>query len=78
MQRILRIRDWMAWLQRRSLFMTTESPDRRQTMEQEMTVQELIALMNAWEGDFILQIELKEDDANGNRKEISDGSRRSL
>jgi hypothetical protein len=58
--------------------MTTESPDRRQTMEQEMTVQELIALMNAWEGDFILQIELKEDDANGNRKEISDGSRRSL
>lgn len=58
--------------------MTTESPDRRQTMEQEMTVQELIALMNAWEGDFILQIELKEDDANGNRKEISDGSRRNL
>ena len=58
--------------------MTTESPDRWQTMEQEMTVQELIALMNAWEGDFILQIELKEDDANGNRKEISDGSRRSL
>ena len=58
--------------------MTTESPDRRQTVEQEMTVQELIALMNAWEGDFILQIELKEDDANGNRKEISDGSRRSL
>lgn len=47
-------------------------------MEQEMTVQELIALMNVWEGDFILQIELKEDDANGNRKEISDGSRRSL
>ena len=45
--------------------MTTESPDRRQTMEQEMTVQELIALMNAWEGDFVLQIELKEDDANG-------------
>ena len=47
-------------------------------MEQEMTVQELIALMNAWEGDFILQIELKGDDANGNRKETSDGSRRSL
>ena len=47
-------------------------------MEQEMTVQELIALMNAWEGDFIIQIELKGDDVNGNRKEISDGSRRSL
>lgn len=47
-------------------------------MEQEMTVQELIALMNVWEGDFILQIELKEDDANGNRKETSDRSRRSL
>ena len=47
-------------------------------MEQEMTVQELIALMNAWEGNFILQIELKEDDVNGNRKETSDGSRRSL
>lgn len=47
-------------------------------MEQEMTVQELIALMNAWEGDFILQIELKEDDTDGNRKETSDRSRRSL
>ena len=46
-------------------------------MEQEMTVQELIALMNVWEGDFIIQIELKEDDANGNRKETSDRSRRS-
>ena len=58
--------------------MTTESPDRRQTMEQEMTVQELIALTNACEGDFILQIELKEDDANGNQKETSDGSGRSI
>lgn len=32
-------------------------------MEQEMTVQELIALMNGGEGDFIIQIELKEGDA---------------
>lgn len=47
--------------------MTTESPDRRQTMEQEMTVQELIALMNAWEGDFILQIELKEQSGDMSR-----------
>lgn len=30
-------------------------------MEQEMTVEELIALMNASEGDFMIQIELKED-----------------
>ena len=47
-------------------------------MEQEMTVQELIALVNAWKGDFILQIELKEGDADGKRNEISDGSRRNL
>lgn len=58
--------------------MTAERADRRQAMEQEMTVQELIALVNAWEGDFILQIELKEDDADGKRNEISDGSRRNL
>lgn len=36
--------------------MTTESPDRRQTMEQEMTVQELIALMNAWEGTLFYRL----------------------
>lgn len=36
-------------------------------MEQEMTVQELIALMNAWEGDFILQIELKEQSGDMSR-----------
>lgn len=53
--------------------MTAERADRRQAMEQEMTVQELIALVNAWEGDFILQIELKEGDADGKRNEISDG-----
>jgi hypothetical protein len=58
--------------------MTAERADRRQVMEQEMTVQELIALVNAWEGDFIVQIELKEGDADGKRNEISDGSRRSL
>ena len=32
-------------------------------MEQEMTVKELIALMNDCEGDFMMQIELKEGDA---------------
>lgn len=58
--------------------MRAESPDRRQAMEQEMTVQELIALVNAGEGDFMIQIELKEDDADGKYKEISDGSRRTL
>ena len=41
-------------------------------MEQEMTVQELIALMNAWEGEFVLQIELKEDDAHERRNKTSD------
>ena len=30
-------------------------------MGQEMTVEELIALINASEGDFMIQIELKED-----------------
>ena len=34
-------------------------------MEQEMTVEELIALINASEGEFMIQIELKEDDVNG-------------
>ena len=32
-------------------------------MEQELTVKELIALMNDCEGDFMMQIELKEGDA---------------
>jgi len=30
-------------------------------MEQEMTVEELIALINASKGDFMIQVELKED-----------------
>ena len=30
-------------------------------MGQEMTVEELIALINASEGDFMIQIELQED-----------------
>lgn len=30
-------------------------------MEQEMTVKELIALINAWDGDFMIQVEIKED-----------------
>lgn len=42
-------------------------------MEQEMTVKELIALMNDCEGDFMIQIELKEGDANENRDKVSDG-----
>lgn len=41
--------------------MIQANPDRRQIMEQEMTVEELIALMDACEGDFMIQIELKED-----------------
>ncbi len=41
-------------------------------MEQEMTVKELIALMNDREGDFMIQIELKEGDANENRDKVSD------
>lgn len=41
-------------------------------MEQEMTVKELIALMNDCEGDFMIQIELKEGDVNENRDKVSD------
>jgi hypothetical protein len=37
-------------------------------MEQEMTMQELAAFINAQEGDFILRIELGEE-ADGNAKE---------
>jgi len=44
------------------------SPDRRQIMEQEMTVEELIALINASEGDFMIQVELKEDADEGREK----------
>ena len=41
-------------------------------MEQEMTVRELIALMNDCKGDFMIQIELKEGDANEKRDKVSD------
>jgi len=41
-------------------------------MEQEMTVKELIALMNDCKGDFMIQIELKEGDANEKRDKVSD------
>lgn len=41
-------------------------------MEQEMTVKELIALMNDCKGDFMIQIELKEGDANEKRDKDSD------
>lgn len=44
------------------------SPDRRQAMEQEMTVEELIALINTCEGDFMIQVELKEDADEGREK----------
>lgn len=37
-------------------------------MEQEMTVEELIALINASEGEFMIQIELKEDADEGRDK----------
>ena len=40
-------------------------------MEQEMTVKELIALMNDCEGDFMIQIELKEGDADEERDQNS-------
>lgn len=42
-------------------------------MEQEMTVKELIALMNDCEGDFMIQIELKEDEACEDRYKESAG-----
>lgn len=41
-------------------------------MEQEMTVKELIALMNDCEGDFMIQIELKEGEADEERDKYSD------
>ena len=41
-------------------------------MEQEMTVKELIALMNDCEGDFMIQVEVKEGDANEKRDKVSD------
>ena len=42
-------------------------------MEQEMTVKELIALLNGCEGDFMIQIEVKEGDACEERCKESDG-----
>ena len=41
-------------------------------MEEEITEKELIALMSAWEGDFLLQIKLKEDEADEKRSKDSD------
>ncbi len=41
-------------------------------MEQEMTVEELIALMNDCKDDFMIQIELKEGDASEKRDKVSD------
>ncbi len=38
-------------------------------MEQEMTIEELIALINTQEGDFIIQVENGEDEADGERKD---------
>ena len=37
-------------------------------MEQEMTVEELIALINANEGEFMIRVELKEDADEGRDK----------
>jgi hypothetical protein len=45
-----------------------ENRDRRQDMEQEMTVEELIALINASGDDFMIQIAVKED-ADGSREQ---------
>lgn len=42
-------------------------------MEQEMTVKELIALVNGCEGDFMIQVEIKEGDASEERYKESDG-----
>lgn len=42
-------------------------------MEQEMTVKELIALMNDCKGDFMIQIEVKEGNAYEERCKESDG-----
>ena len=42
-------------------------------MEQKMTVEELIALMNDCEGDFMIQVEVKEGDACEERCKESAG-----
>ena len=41
-------------------------------MEQEMTVKELIALMNDREGDFMIQVKLEEEDSHEERDKESD------
>ena len=41
-------------------------------MEQEITVKELIALMNDREGDFMIQVELEEEDSHEERDKESD------
>jgi hypothetical protein len=51
----------MERLQRHSLFTMQENRDRRQDMEQEMTVEELIALINVSGDNFMIQIAVKED-----------------
>lgn len=41
-------------------------------MEQEITVKDLIALMNDCEGDFMIQVELEEEDSHEERDKESD------
>lgn len=41
-------------------------------MEQEITVKELIALMNDREGDFMIQVKLEEEDSYEERDKESD------
>ena len=41
-------------------------------MEQEITVKELIALMNDREGDFMIQVMLEEEDSHEERDKESD------
>ena len=41
-------------------------------MEQEMTVKELIALINDSKGDFMIQVDLKEGEADEERDKDSD------
>ncbi len=42
-------------------------------MEQEMTIKELIALINDCQGDFMIQVELKEGDICEERDSDTDG-----
>lgn len=60
----------MVSLQNLPLYMMRrKSPDRRQLWEQELTMEELIALINSQKGDFVIRVEFGEEAVSDAKEE---------